>query len=90
MHTFIRLDVPFTLVFIVRRLGKKIRLLTLCACETVEPDVGCLPHTSHVFAIKRPPENFNYYFLQVINIDYSLPTFQDNCQHRANYINYKP
>jgi hypothetical protein len=32
-------------------LGKKIRLLTLCACEMVEPETGLFPHTSHVFAM---------------------------------------
>jgi hypothetical protein len=52
MHILIRFDVPSTFVLIVRKFGKKILLLTLCACETVEPDSGCLPHTSHVFAIE--------------------------------------
>jgi hypothetical protein len=52
MHTFMRRDVPFTFVLMVRRLGKNILLLTLCACDTVEPDTGCFPHTSHVFDIE--------------------------------------
>jgi hypothetical protein len=51
MQIFIFFGVPLTVVFMERRLGKKIRLLTLCACEIVEPDIGCLPHISHVFAI---------------------------------------
>jgi hypothetical protein len=52
MHIFIRFGVPLTTVLIVRRLGKKILLLTLCACEIVDPDTGCLPHISHVFDMK--------------------------------------
>jgi hypothetical protein len=52
MHTLIRFGVPLTVVFMERRLGKKILLLTLCACEIVEPDIGCLPHISHVFAME--------------------------------------
>jgi hypothetical protein len=51
MQTLILFGVPLTVVFIERRFGKKILLLTLCACEIVEPDIGCLPHISHVFDI---------------------------------------
>ena len=52
MQTLIRLGAPLTVVVMVRRFGKNIRLLTLCAWETVFPDVGCLPHISHVFDMK--------------------------------------
>jgi hypothetical protein len=52
MQILILFGVPLTVVFMVRRLGKKILLLTLCACEIVDPDTGCLPHISHVFAMK--------------------------------------
>ena len=57
MQTFMRFDVPLTLVLIVRRLGKNILLVLLCACDTVAPEAGLFPHTSHVLDIE-PPEDY--------------------------------
>jgi hypothetical protein len=38
-------------------LGKNILLVLLCACDTVAPEAGLFPHTSHVLDIE-PPEDY--------------------------------
>jgi hypothetical protein len=54
MQIFIRLGVPLTTVFMVRRLRRNIRLFTLCAWEILLPVTGALPHTSHFFDMISP------------------------------------
>lgn len=56
MQILIRLGVPPSTTFRVRRFGKKIRLLLLCACEMVFPATGRLPHLSHVFDMISTPD----------------------------------
>ena len=48
MQILTRRSEPSTIALMVRRLGAKMRLLTLWACDTVFPDTGCFPQISQV------------------------------------------
>lgn len=56
-QTRIFLTLPPILTRTLCKFGLNLRLVTLCACDTLAPNIGFFPHISQTFAIFTPHKN---------------------------------